>query len=236
MDYKLKFSNRKTIGIKISMQEGLVVTAPFGCPQYEIDRALEKRKDWIEEKLGAMKRQRNLSNDRFPREKLLYLGRSYDIKIRYSYLKTSQAKLKDDYFEIRLNELLKFNRIKRTEAISKAIRQWYRDMGYKVMKERTDHYSGRMGLSYNKLMIKDVKSRWGSCSSNKNINYNIKLMLMPLELIDYIVVHELSHLVYMNHSKAYWSYVEKYMEDYKHRDRAIKELSPDINAYWNSLL
>lgn len=81
--------------------------------------------------------------------------------------------------------------------------------------ERVAYYSKQLGVTYGRITIRNQKTRWGSCSSRGNLNFNCLLMLTPPEVIDYVVVHELCHRKEMNHSKAFWSEVERVLPDYK---------------------
>lgn len=83
------------------------------------------------------------------------------------------------------------------------------------IKERVEYFAGIMNVKYNRVMIRNQRTRWGSCSSKGNLNFNCMLMLTPSQIIDYVVVHELCHLKEMNHSKAFWSEVEKTLPEYK---------------------
>lgn len=89
--------------------------------------------------------------------------------------------------------------------------------------ERVKHFAEVMGAVYKNVGIRCQKTRWGSCSANKNLSFNCLLLLLAPELIDYVVVHELCHLKHMNHSKAFWSEVEKYIPDYKKRRALLKK-------------
>lgn len=86
-----------------------------------------------------------------------------------------------------------------------------------------DEYAVKMGVSYGRIAIREQKTCWGSCSSKRNLNFNWKLILMPPEIMEYVVVHELSHLFEMNHSKQFWKIVETYIPDYKARKKWLKE-------------
>ena len=85
-----------------------------------------------------------------------------------------------------------------------------------------EHYSEKMGVSYDKFSINSAKSRLGSCSSKKTLNFSYRLMLYPYEAIEYVCVHELAHLREMNHSKKFWAIVEAYLPDYKARKKLLK--------------
>ena len=85
-----------------------------------------------------------------------------------------------------------------------------------------EHYSEKMGVSYDKFSINSAKARFGSCSSKKTLNFSYRLMLYPYEAIEYVCVHELAHLREMNHSKKFWAIVEAYLPDYKARKKLLK--------------
>ena len=85
----------------------------------------------------------------------------------------------------------------------------------KVIPERVEYFAKVIGVTYGKITIRNQKTRWGSCSSKGNLNFNCLLMLAPPEVLDYVVVHELCHRKQMNHSKAFWLEVEKVLPDYK---------------------
>ena len=90
-------------------------------------------------------------------------------------------------------------------------------------------WATRMGLVYNRVVIKDTRSRWGSCSTKKNLNFSYRVAFLPAEIRDYIIIHELSHLVHMNHSAAFWSLVSQYCPGYLAARRALRDIhSQDI--------
>ena len=91
------------------------------------------------------------------------------------------------------------------------------------IEEKVSHYASVMGVSYGRITMRNQKTRWGSCSSKGNLNFNCLLMLAPSEILDYVVVHELCHRKQMNHSKAFWLEVEKVLPDYKESIEWLKE-------------
>lgn len=93
----------------------------------------------------------------------------------------------------------------------------------KVIPARVEYFARVIGVTYGKITIRNQKTRWGSCSSKGNLNFNCLLMLAPSEVLDYVVVHELCHRKQMNHSKAFWSEVEKVLPDYKEARKWLKE-------------
>lgn len=93
----------------------------------------------------------------------------------------------------------------------------------KVIPLRVAYYADQIGVQYGRIAIRHQKTRWGSCSSKGNLNFNCLLMLVPEEIMDYVVVHELCHLIELNHSPAFWAEVGKYIPDYKERRKWLKE-------------
>lgn len=97
------------------------------------------------------------------------------------------------------------------------------DEALKVIPERVEYFAKVIGVTYGKITVRNQKTRWGSCSSKGNLNFNCLLMLAPPEVLDYVVVHELCHRKQMNHSKAFWLEVEKVLPDYKEARKWLKE-------------
>lgn len=93
-----------------------------------------------------------------------------------------------------------------------------------LVNERLKYFNQFYNFSYQRVAIRNQKSRWGSCSSKGNLNFNYRLCLLPASLADYIIVHELCHLKEMNHSKAFWSLVAKELPDYKNRQKVLKKI------------
>ena len=110
----------------------------------------------------------------------------------------------------------------RKQAIKEALVKWYRQRFADIVKERLDEYSVQLKAAPCKVVIKDQKTRWGSCSKKGNINLNWRLIMTPIEIIDYVVVHELCHLKIMNHSKDFWNLVESILPDYYERRKWLK--------------
>ena len=97
------------------------------------------------------------------------------------------------------------------------------DKALQHIPKRVSYYAKQIGVTYEKITIRNQKTRWGSCSSKGNLNFNCLLMLTPPEVIDYVIVHELCHRKEMNHSVAFWAEVEKVLPDYKEQVKWLKE-------------
>ena len=97
------------------------------------------------------------------------------------------------------------------------------DKALSVIPPKVKAFAQKMGVSYGGITIRNQLTRWGSCSSKNNLNFNCLLMLVPEEVLDYVLIHELCHLKEMNHSKKFWAEVEKYMPNYKEPEKWLKE-------------
>lgn len=92
-----------------------------------------------------------------------------------------------------------------------------------LIEQRVAYYADKMGIAYGRISMRNQRTRWGSCSSDGNLNFNCRLLYVPLELLDYVVVHELAHRRHMNHSADFWQEVERYLPDYKERKERLKQ-------------
>ena len=97
------------------------------------------------------------------------------------------------------------------------------ELAKKLIPERVAYFAKQMGVTYGRITIREQKTRWGSCSSKGNLNFNWKLVLFESELLDYVVVHELAHRIEMNHSANFWTIVESVLPDYKERRKRLRE-------------
>ena len=104
-----------------------------------------------------------------------------------------------------------------------ALEKRYRDAAKEYIPKRVEFYHSLTGGTYHKITIRDQKTRWGSCSSGGTLSFNYRLMLAPPRVLDYVVVHELCHLTYMNHSKDFWNKVASILPDYKDYRKWLKE-------------
>lgn len=99
----------------------------------------------------------------------------------------------------------------------------YREQARKIITDKTEKIANQFGFSYKKIFIKNQKSRWGSCSSSGNLNFNFKILFLPERLQDYIIIHELCHLKELNHSKKYWTYVAEICPNYKLFEKELRK-------------
>ena len=210
---KLVRSKRRTIAIIVTRDAQLIVRAPFGIKDKIIDDFVSRKSKWIIKKLEDARRKcRNIIPKRFANgECFLYLGKSYPFKIVESN-------------RIGLNESLEFPG-KWLAHAGIYLKEWYKSQLLKTITERVCVYSEMTGLKHRSVKITSAKKRFGSCSPNGSLNFSWRLMMAPLNIIDYVVVHELVHIEVKNHSKKFWNKVRIILPDYKQSEKWLKENS-----------
>lgn len=202
---------RKTASIHVERDGTVSVIVPDTLTAKEIERLIETKRRWIYRQLAEWQ---DLNATRVKREfvngeGLLYLGRSYRLKIVQGQEKP--LLLKDGYFSLKKADQVNGN----AEA---AFREFYREKGLSRIPDRVDTYRARIGVRSVAVRVMDLKNRWASCSPRKDaLNFHWKCMMAPLTVLDYIIVHELVHLVHHNHTPKFWAEVEKLIPDYVER-------------------
>ena len=148
---------------------------------------------------------------------IIYRGQEHDIKLTVYQGSATQIIFRDELFNIYINSKVTENKV--AKEMAQQLRFWMIDKAEDLIKKRTAEYSVILGVNYNNIRIKDTKTRWGSCSSKCNLNFNYRIIMAPEEVMDYVIVHELCHLKHMNHGKKFWESVALYMPGYeKHKE------------------
>jgi len=213
INYTLNRSNRKTVGIYI--RNGMVeVRAPLKYSQAEIDKFVTSKEKWIRDKLASSQEQTERMNA-FALDygsKIYYRGKLYPIEARPGKL----AGFDGTCFYMPLNL--------EPPHIKNLCIQIYRNLAKKYLTAKVAEFAPQMGVMPVSVKINNAKTRWGSCSSKKSLNFSWRLIMGDDDVIDYVVVHELAHLSQMNHSAAFWAIVKNILPDYKQRRAKLKEL------------
>lgn len=115
------------------------------------------------------------------------------------------------------------------EALRSALEAWYRRQGRRVFTERVAYWNAQFGFNYGRIAIRDQKSRWGSCSRQGNLNFNWRLLLAPLAVLDYIVIHELAHLKEGNHSSRFWALVAEKCPNFREQRDWLRHHGPELH-------
>ena len=208
MDYIIIRKNIKNAYIQI--KDGLFyVRVPKRMLEKDIDKLVKEREKWIKKHLEEQKKKEESEN-----QYIELLGQKYDINIINS---------NRDCIEIANGKANIYIKENTKEKREKLIKNLYKKCALKQYTIITQKMMELTGLSPDSWKISDIHSAWGSCSSKRNITLSLNLIKKREELIEYVVLHELCHLKHMNHSKEFWSLVEKYMPNYKECRRELKK-------------
>ena len=225
-------NRRKTVGIYIHPGGGVVVR----CPQFlrfdEISEIVRKRAQWIIDKQKVVKNDSQLSSVKefVSGESFPYLGRQYRLKVRKtSFEKEERCKLINGRFLVEIDEQLDGKRVK--GIVKKALMNWYLGRAYEKIPQRVEIYARQIGTWPERVEIKNYKRQWGSCSHTGVIRFNWKVIMVPVTILDYVVVHELCHLIYSNHSAQFWQKVQTVIPDCKNRRDKLREHSLQIGIF-----
>ncbi|QAA30661.1 M48 family metallopeptidase [Clostridium manihotivorum] len=214
MEYEIVRTKRKTVAIEVK-EDKIIVKCPYRCSKDYIDSVVNKNKLWIEQTHKKIMERSEKRLKYVDGQIVYYLGRPYELEFNYGLKNSLQFKQNKFVFTI---EASKNGKNPLLEEIAKdMLMNWFRKEAKEYLNKRTFELADKLGLSVNKVYIKNVKTIWGSCSSKNNINYNIKLISMPEGIIDYVIIHELCHTLERNHSDKFWGLVEKIIPDYKER-------------------
>lgn len=150
-------------------------------------------------------------------KKVLYRGKWYTLDLRLdTKRRRTRIELEESWVIVHTPSLEK-------EWLGESLEKWYIRQAHMIFPVRVMHFQQQTGGRVNEIRIKDQKTRWGSCSSLRNLNFSWRLILAPPEVLDYVVVHELCHLTHMNHSRDFWNMVESVMPEYKEHKKWLKE-------------
>jgi len=210
-------SKRKTLALIIKNDGALIVRAPMRTSDQRIKGFVEEHRVWIEKKQTEIKSIVLLSPKQYiPGEMFLFLGESYPLEIVENQEKA-----------LVLNGSFKLAE-KAVNHAETVFERWYREQAKKTLKERLDLFASQYGFQYQGIRITSAKTRWGSCSSKGSLNFSWRLMMAPLEQVDYVVVHELVHTIHHNHSKRFWKRVETVMPNFKERKKWLLRNGPQL--------
>ena len=219
INYNLTRSGRRTLGLYI--RNGRVeVRAPLKLPKGEIDRFVEQKEAWILDKLSRSSEQA-AKRDGFTvgyGSRLIIRGAEYPVAARDG----GRAGFDGNCFYLPSGMA--------PEQIKEICLKTYRLLAKRYLVEKTLDFARRMSVKPATVKVNSARSRWGSCSTKKNINFSWRLIMAPDHVIDYVIVHELVHLAVMNHSARFWQIVEGIIPDYRERKKLLRELHRRLSA------
>jgi len=215
---KLIRSKRRTIALIIERDGSFTVRAPMRAPHAAIETFVQQKTDWITRTREKMKSvQPILGKQYIDGEKFLLLGSSFDLKL-VGLQKHS----------LHFNSGFTLRSAAQTKG-EQVFTRWYKERALEIISERVKQYSQQYNFTPKQVKISSAKTRWGSCSSSGTLNFTWRLVMAPLDVIDYVVVHELVHLRVKDHSSKFWKAVEAIYPEYKKQRKWLRENGERLN-------
>ena len=195
----------KTVSIQVSRGK-VKISVPKNLEQFKIDKILKSKSKWIKKKLFLQSKITPFRNKEYVSgEDFLYLGRHYRLKVIMG--QKYNTEFKDGYLKITVK-----NR-SNTQKIKRLIRRWYLEKAQLHLNKMTLDLSKELNVDFRSVKVRNYNSRWGGCSSTGKIFYNWRIIMAPVKIINYVVLHELVHLKEHNHSKRFWKLLKSYYSD-----------------------
>ena len=200
-------TNRKTVALIVERDGRLIVRAPLRAKEETINQFIKRKEKWILKKQAEV-------NDYYPS----FAPREYVNGEGFWFLgKLHKLQLVDEKKpNLYLNSSFRLAKAALPKAQA-VFEKWYRKQAYQVLSGRVQWYAAKHGYQYKQIKITSARTRWGSCNSRGTLSFTWRLVMAPMPVIDYVVVHELVHLQVRNHSKKFWSRVGVIMPDYEQK-------------------
>jgi len=224
--YAVKRSLRaKHVRLEVRRETGLTVVVPYYYKIGQLPGLLKSKERWISSNLARCSQLKALSAEKELRsgDTVPYLGRDLKLVKRENHSGVGGVTLEGNTLAVS-NELFK------NGVLELALEQWYRTEATKLISERIDKLSSQMGISYKRIVIRGQKTRWGSCSHKKNLSFNWKLIMAPEPVVDYVIIHELTHLKEMNHSGRFWELVAQHCPRWREYKKWLKQHEADLTT------
>lgn len=216
VNYTLKrTSRRRSIGLRID-DRGLTVNIPLRASEKWLHSVLHEKADWVVKKLDSWQTKQPAPTQWLDGQPISFLGQPLTLRVAASLFATPpQLRGRQLFVHVTDSE--------NQEAIEQVVTQWYQHEAMILFKERVAHYAPLINVAPRTVKLSSARTQWGSCTVNGSVRLNWQLIKMPLRLIDYVIVHELAHLIEMNHSAAFWRVVESVCPDYAKRRGELRK-------------
>lgn len=213
LDYQIKYSNRKTLNISVERDRSIIVRAPRYLTPEKIEEIVQSKRQWIKEKLNhAQKYPLVLKSKEFVSgETLMYLGRNYQLLI-----------IDEEIEGIEFDQRFKISKSNQSKA-NELFKKWYLKQALKKIEPLAKKYAKNLGVEYNEFKTSEMKYRWGSCTPANNIIFNWRIIKAPIYVLEYLVAHELVHLLEDNHTPRFWNILSIQVPNYEKAKNWLKK-------------
>jgi hypothetical protein len=210
-NYQVKKSSKaRSIKISIDAKGKILVTAPKLYPNLLIDKFLKQQEPWVLRKQAEVAK----LQVKIKKNEIYIFGEKYQILVEVNPKQRPGLSIHDQ--QVIITQLS-------ASSYQTKLERFLKNTATKYLSQKTAILGKKMKIDYQKIGIRQQKSRWGSCSSQGNLNFNWRLVHYPPEIINYVIIHELAHRQEANHSKNFWQLVAKYDPDYKKHKNALKK-------------
>lgn len=222
--YQVRVSPKaRNVRLRVTLKQGLEVVIPKGYDEKKIPGLLERKKHWVRAALERAEANRKFFEPepvwRLPIQiKLQAIGSVWHVSAKQTDVKWVSVR------EIGSEELLISGAIEDQEACQAALVRWLMRQAHQHLPPRLQSLSLKTGMKHKRALVKRQRTRWASCSKRGTISLNAKLLFLPVLAVDYVITHELCHLVEMNHSKRFWGLVEQHYPSYRKVDAQLRDM------------
>lgn len=222
IDYILYQHDRNDLKITVTLVNGVEVYAPLTANDDTITTHLQKKAPWIQNKIKDLKQvETSIQKKEFVSgEKLPYLGRHYRLKVHREPVEHATLNFYQGRFIATVPK--KWVQEQVQETLEEQLIQWYRQQGVKKLQERTAFFQKQLGVQPSSVQLRTQHKRWGTCTPGGDIYINWKLIMAPLKVLDYVIVHELAHLKIKSHSPEFWKIVKSILPDFDQRKEWLR--------------
>ena len=211
IDY-IQRTARKTLSIIINEKGEVTIKAPKRMSESDIYKFVHSKEKWINSKVNSIKQQNEINNDLFNYKCILFCGKKYRV--------IKDTKAKDIQLEEGIITIKKLSSLKREVRV---LEKFLKNKCLEIVGQRLKYFSNIMQLEPKKVVLMNSKRKWGTCDSDQVISFNWRIIMLTPNLIDYVIVHELSHLIEMNHSPAFWAIVSAVLPNVKQLRSTLKQ-------------
>lgn len=225
-EYQLTRSLRRK-SISIVVRRGKVkVMAPVFVPGFHIKQFVASKSAWVLEKLQAQQDWADAHTQKqfIHGEDFLYLGEQLQLQLRVAG--KNSVSLQGEQLQVVISSRVKAEN--QQSHVKKLVKDWYKQTLAEYLETQTRYYAKLMGVAPASVSVRSYTRRWGSCSAKGTVTFNLLLMMAPKWVIDYVIVHELAHLVHLNHSARFWALVERYYPEHKAAKQYLKDHAPQM--------
>lgn len=218
LEFNVIYKNRKTMSIEVDPSEEVTVISPLGVTESEIISKVKTKASWIIQKQYNMKaiNINKINKEAVNGESYMYLGRNYSLLLN---MNNNSNNISVKLFR---GKFVVTTPTKNEEKIKLALEVWYREKTLLKVKERIKYFQPYFSYIPNDIKVKEQKKRWASCTSNNELLFNWRCSMAPANILDYIVLHEMTHMIHKDHSQEFWDRVAWIMPDYELRKEWLK--------------